>query len=470
MTYYGDWESAKQPVEISAQNGRILVSAKSHWGKTYLIKSMLNDFIKNGWNVEILSYTKTSEATYWKELEKIGCHINYADITDYKSLMNFFFNNIKPNSVVYIDDLDLYLNDQADNLKDAINIIKDFFSASRKANIITIYSVKSLKGAPWTTFVEMSEILILGKFNRYSTAWNSFGIPDLEDRLNALDDHEFILKSDDVLTKIKAEKYGIVDVFKYRDFTYEAETEEQERLRKVKEAEEEAKKQIEEYRIQKEREKEEKKRIKRKEIKEKEKEEQKLKAKKIRELKRDAKLKEIEHIKKTRNYLTFFKIQIYMLLIIGSAFTILNMLYAWILIVPLILVFYGADQKETSDLIKRLRDYIKMNASINVETETIEYKDPPLAEYTKEYRTDFGVLSFIMSFIFMGALLVAFPLIFLVLPYVIFPFIVSLIIFKSSMPKLKKVALVFLSIPASLYFGFFAYPLIIGYLMGLRLR
>ena len=62
--YYSQYEPLKSPIEINSQNGRILVSAKSHWGKTYLIEKMLLDFKAKGWSVQILSYTKESEADY----------------------------------------------------------------------------------------------------------------------------------------------------------------------------------------------------------------------------------------------------------------------------------------------------------------------------------------------------------------------------------------------------------------------
>jgi hypothetical protein len=117
IEYYNQFDLLKNPIEINAQNGRVLVSAKSHWGKTYLIQNLLLNFKDKGYNVQILSYTKESEKDYWEKLEKAGCEITYADMTDYKTLMNFFLS-IKANSVIYVDDLDLYLNDQADNLKE----------------------------------------------------------------------------------------------------------------------------------------------------------------------------------------------------------------------------------------------------------------------------------------------------------------------------------------------------------------
>ncbi len=246
IEYYNQFDLLKNPIEINAQNGRVLVSAKSHWGKTYLIQNLLLNFKDKGYNVQILSYTKESEKDYWEKLEKAGCEITYADMTDYKTLMNFFFS-IKANSVIYVDDLDLYLNDQADNLKDAINIIKDFFSASRKANIITIYSVKSLKGAPWTTFTEMAEVLFIGKFNRFSSAWNSFGINDLEYKMDNLPSHAFIMKSDEGVSLVKAEDEGIIDLAEYNIDLYnekeekiaKEEQEEEEREEKRKEIEKE---------------------------------------------------------------------------------------------------------------------------------------------------------------------------------------------------------------------------------------
>ena len=355
--YYSQYEPSKNPIELTARQGRVLVSAKSHWGKTYLIEKMLLDFKAKGWNVQILSYTKESEADYWNKLEKAGCEITYVEITDYKTLMDFFFS-IKANSVIYIDDLDLYLNDQADNLKDAINIIKDFFSASRKANIITIYSVKSIKGPPWTTFVEMAEVLFLGKFNRFSNAWNSFGIDDLEYKMENLPNHAFIMKSDEGVHLVKAEDNGIIDLIKYDNEIKEKveeehnkkieqeekEKEEQEMKEKEDEEEAERQKEIEEENESKELE----------EKIEKAKQETDEEINKMRNveksLKAKAKEQERKEINKNRKYITFYKLQIYLLFLVGVLFSFTS-IYIWLILIPIIFLFYRKDKAEEKELI-----------------------------------------------------------------------------------------------------------------------
>ena len=355
--YYSQYEPLNNPIQLNASQGRILVSAKSHWGKTYLIQKMLLDFRAKGWEVNILSYTKESEVDYWKELEKSWCKITYADTTDYKTLMNFFFS-VKANSVIYIDDLDLYLNDQADNLKEAINIIKDFFSASRKANIITIYSVKSIKGPPWTTFVEMAEVLFLGKFNRFSNAWNAFGIDDLEYKMEHLPEHSFIMKSDEGVHLVKAEPEGIVDLVKYRKLIIEKideeinkkvdkemkEREEQQMKEKEDEEEDEKRKEIEEENNKKELEEMIEKA-------EKEKDEEIAKRRnKEKEMKAKAKKYEEIQINKNRKYITFYKLQIYLLFLVGALFSFTS-IYIWLILIPIIFLFYRKDKAEKEELI-----------------------------------------------------------------------------------------------------------------------
>lgn len=360
--YYSQYEPLKSPVEITSQNGRILVSAKSHWGKTYLIEKMILNFKAKGWNVQILSYTKESEADYWNKLEQAGCEITYAEITDYKTLMDFFFS-VKANSVIYIDDLDLYLNDQADNLKDAINIIKDFFSASRKANIITIYSVKQIKGPPWTSFIEMAELLFLGKFNRFSNAWNSFGINDLEYKMENLPNHAFIMKSDEGVHLIKAEEDGIIDLIKYNN-----EIEKEIKSRKEKENIEEKKKkqkEIEDRKNEEENkikdiEKEDKERKEEIERAKQETEEEMKKLKeKEKELKKIAKQNEEKEINKNRKYITFYKLQIYMLFILGICLSFISV-YSWLIIVPTIVLFYLKDKSDKIKLINYQNELIDL--------------------------------------------------------------------------------------------------------------
>ena len=427
IEYYNQFDLLKNPIEINAQNGRVLVSAKSHWGKTYLIQNLLLNFKDKGYNVQILSYTKESEKDYWEKLEKAGCEITYADMTDYKTLMNFFFS-IKANSVIYVDDLDLYLNDQADNLKDAINIIKDFFSASRKANIITIYSVKSLKGAPWTTFTEMAEVLFIGKFNRFSSAWNSFGINDLEYKMDNLPSHAFIMKSDEGVSLVKAEDEGIIDLAEYNIDLYnekeekiaKEEQEEEEReekrkeiekenlLKKIKEASknlEYSKLLLKEYSEMKNKDsyilnsidnfedyksneieeisklnaeatrlqinyldiqtainngikdedteyEEEKKKEKIEEIKEEQKriDEKENEKKMSNILKAKAMNDEKENIYKNRKYITFYKLQIYLLFLVGVLFSFTS-IYIWLILIPIIFLFYRKDKAEEKELI-----------------------------------------------------------------------------------------------------------------------
>ncbi len=198
-------------IKINSDNGRIVVSAPSHYGKTYLVATLLKSALKNSWKVFVLAYSRSEAEQYWNKLEELGAEIVYAERTDERSLIDFLAKTTNGNCVVYIDDLDLYLNT---GHKYVVNMLKNLLSAGRKANMIMIFSMKELKGYIATALVNGADILFLGRFPRYSNAWNSFGIENLQDIMNSLNPHEFIFRDNETNeTKIvKAENDKIVVV------------------------------------------------------------------------------------------------------------------------------------------------------------------------------------------------------------------------------------------------------------------
>lgn len=124
---------------ISADNGKILISAPSGYGKTYFVTALLKQALLRKWKIKILSYTKTVENRYWSELEEQGAEIVYTEKTNQESLLNFLFSLKNGNVIAYIDDIDLYIKDKD---TDTLDILSDYFSVCRKSNIILVMSLK----------------------------------------------------------------------------------------------------------------------------------------------------------------------------------------------------------------------------------------------------------------------------------------------------------------------------------------
>ena len=190
---------------ISADNGKILISAPSGYGKTYFVTALIKQALLRKWRVKILSYTKTVENRYWSELEEQGAEIVYTEKTNQESLLNFLFSLKNGNVIAYIDDIDLYIKDKD---TDTLDILSDYFSACRKSNIILIMSLKSIRSF-YNKFFELSSMQLIGKFSRYSPSWDSWGIENLKQLMFNLKDHEFIFKYNDEIKIVYIEN-GII--------------------------------------------------------------------------------------------------------------------------------------------------------------------------------------------------------------------------------------------------------------------
>lgn len=190
---------------ISADNGKILISAPSGYGKTYFVTALLKQALLRKWKIKILSYTKTVENRYWSELEEQGAEIVYTEKTNQESLLNFLFSLKNGNVIAYIDDIDLYIKDKD---TDTLDILSDYFSACRKSNIILVMSLKSIRSF-YNKFFELSSFQIIGKFSRYSPSWDSWGIENLKQLMFNLKDHEFIFKYNDEIKIVYIEN-GII--------------------------------------------------------------------------------------------------------------------------------------------------------------------------------------------------------------------------------------------------------------------
>lgn len=190
---------------ISADNGKILISAPSGYGKTYFVTALLKQALLRKWKIKILSYTKTVENRYWSELEEQGAEIVYTEKTNQESLLNFLFSLKNGNVIAYIDDIDLYIKDKD---TDTLDILSDYFSACRKSNIILVMSLKSIRSF-YNKFFELSSMQLIGKFSRYSPSWDSWGIENLKQLMFNLKDHEFIFKYNDEIKIVYIEN-GII--------------------------------------------------------------------------------------------------------------------------------------------------------------------------------------------------------------------------------------------------------------------
>ena len=182
-------------LKITSENGRIGITAKSGWGKTYLSLALLKKGIQAGYKVYVLSYTKHSEKNYWEELKKYGdVIIYYAEFKNANDIIKFFydvFKDKKGGKILYINDLDLYLN-RADST--TIALLNSIFSSIRKSNSIIIYETKSMKGSRFLFLLDNTDILFLGRFGRLQeTVVKHIGIEDLQTSYDKLKPHEFLM-------------------------------------------------------------------------------------------------------------------------------------------------------------------------------------------------------------------------------------------------------------------------------------
>jgi len=183
--------------KINVDNGRIGISAKSGWGKTYLSLALLKEGLKAGYKLYILSYTPQTEVKYWNELKKFGDFKMYeAGFKDLSlnDIIEFFYKVFKDKEgkkIIYINDLDLYL-ETADST--TISLLKRVFSSIRKVNTIFIYETKSIKGNKYLSLLDNTDILFLGKFGRVQeTLFKHLGTEEAESSYDKLADHEFLM-------------------------------------------------------------------------------------------------------------------------------------------------------------------------------------------------------------------------------------------------------------------------------------
>lgn len=209
--------------KINVDNGRIGISAKSGYGKTYLSLALLKKGLQAGYKLYILSYTPQTEVKYWNELKKFGDFKMYeAGFKDLSlnDIIEFFYNVFKDKEgkkIIYINDLDLYL-ETADST--TISLLKRVFSSIRKVNTIFIYETKSIKGNKYLSLLDNTDILFLGKFGRkQETLFKHLGMEELEDLYNQLEDHEFLVidTSNKIVNFVKVIGDDIVEVPKNLD-------------------------------------------------------------------------------------------------------------------------------------------------------------------------------------------------------------------------------------------------------------
>jgi len=207
--------------KINADNGRIGISAKSGYGKTYLSLALLKEGLKAGYKLYILSYTPQTEAKYWNELKKYGdfkmYEANFKDLNDIIAFFSEVFKDKEGKKMIYINDLDLYL-ETADST--TIGLLKRVFSSIRKVNTIFIYETKSIKGNKYLSLLDNTDILFLGKFGReQETLFKHLGMEELEDLYNQLEDHEFLVidTSNKIVNFVKVIGNDIVEVPKNLD-------------------------------------------------------------------------------------------------------------------------------------------------------------------------------------------------------------------------------------------------------------
>jgi len=207
--------------KITPENGRIGISAKSGYGKTYLSLALLKKGLQAGYKLYILSYTPQTEANYWNELKKYGEFNMYeAEFKDLNDIIAFFYDVFKDKQgkkIIYINDLDLYL-ETADST--TIGLLKRVFSSIRKVNTIFIYETKSIKGNKYLSLLDNTDILFLGKFGReQETLFKHLGMEELESLYEKLEDHEFLMidTSNKIVNFVKVVGDDIVEIPKNLD-------------------------------------------------------------------------------------------------------------------------------------------------------------------------------------------------------------------------------------------------------------
>jgi len=185
-----------EKLKINSDNGRIAISAGSGYGKTYLSMVLLKKGLKAGYKVYALSYTQHSEKRYWDNLKKYGDIVIYEagfeslELNDLIVFFNKIFEDKQGKKIIYINDLDLYL-EKADST--TIALLKKIFSSIRKLNSILIYEVKDIKGPNYLSLIYNTKILFLGKSGRdEDTLFKHIDFEDLNYYYNELKDHEFL--------------------------------------------------------------------------------------------------------------------------------------------------------------------------------------------------------------------------------------------------------------------------------------
>jgi len=181
--------------KINADNGRIGISAKSGWGKTYLSLALLKKGLQAGYKLYVLSYTPKGEKNYWDEIKKYGdVHVQYAKFRNANDIIAFFyevFKDKKGGKILYINDFDLYLN-RADST--TIKLLNSIFSTIRKANSILIYETKSIKGSRFLFLLDNTDLLFVGRFGRgQGTLFKNIRMEEFESSYDKLEDHEFLM-------------------------------------------------------------------------------------------------------------------------------------------------------------------------------------------------------------------------------------------------------------------------------------
>jgi len=207
--------------KITPENGRIGISAKSGYGKTYLSLALLKKGLQAGYKLYILSYTPKTEEKYWNELKRYGdfkmFEASFKDLNDIIAFFNEVFKDKEGKKIIYINDLDLYL-ETADST--TIGLLKRVFSSIRKVNTIFIYETKSIKGNKYLSLLDNTDILFLGMFGRkQETLFSHLGMEDAESLYEKLEDHEFLVidTSNKIVNFVKVVGDDIVEIPKDLD-------------------------------------------------------------------------------------------------------------------------------------------------------------------------------------------------------------------------------------------------------------
>ncbi|MEM3845144.1 MAG: hypothetical protein QXU98_05525 [Candidatus Parvarchaeota archaeon] len=182
-----------EQIEINETINAIGISAHSGYGKTYLSIALLKQFIEAGYYINILSYTKESEAFYWKQFENNKqVNIDYVETPNIFEMIKFIIKHIKDQSILYINDADLYLN-SPEYSDTASNLILNILSSIRKTNSKIIFEFKSIKGMKFLNILEQLDLLFIGYFTRQMPIFDSIN-PEIKDNLALIDtqEHDFV--------------------------------------------------------------------------------------------------------------------------------------------------------------------------------------------------------------------------------------------------------------------------------------